>query len=114
MTSNMIPGSTDTTIALAKAAQANGTDSARQVLSARKLEQINEKAVEFEALFIAEMMKPMFEGISTEAPFGGGKGEEIFRGMLLQEYGKSLANSGGIGIADAVKQELIRTQSQEQ
>jgi peptidoglycan hydrolase FlgJ len=115
MTSPMIPNnSPDTTLALTKMAQAGGADNTRKLLSARKLDQINEKAIEFEAMFIAEMMKPMFEGISTEAPFGGGKGEEIFRGMLMQEYGKSLAETGGIGIARSVKAELIRAQAQEQ
>lgn len=114
MSAPITNSSPDTTIALTKMAQAGGADNTRQLLSARKIEQINEKAVEFEAMFIAEMMKPMFEGISTEAPFGGGKGEEIFRGMLLQEYGKSLAGTGGIGIANTVKQELIRAQAQEQ
>lgn len=73
-------------------------------------EQIEFVAKEFEAVYISEMMKPMFEGIKTDGPFGGGKGEEIFRGILLQEYGKMMAETGQIGIADAVKDELIRMQ----
>lgn len=78
--------------------------------SAKDMAKIEEAAREFEAVFIAEMMKPMFENISTEAPFGGGKGEEIFRGMLVQEYGKRLAETGTVGIADNVKAELLRIQ----
>lgn len=78
--------------------------------AAKNMAQIEEAAREFEAVFIAEMMKPMFENISTEAPFGGGKGEEIFRGMLVQEYGKQMAAKGTIGIADHVKAELLRIQ----
>lgn len=76
----------------------------------KKFSEIEESAKEFEAVFLAEMIKPMFEGISTEAPFGGGKGEEIFRGMMIQEYSKKLTNTGGIGIADHVRQELIKAQ----
>jgi len=79
--------------------------------STQEIEKIEEAAREFEAVFVAEMMKPMFEGIETEAPFGGGKGEEVFRGMLLQEYGKIVSQTGSIGIADQVKEAMIRMQS---
>lgn len=76
------------------------------------LKRIDETAREFEAMFMSEMMKPMFEGIKTEAPFGGGKGEEIFRGFLRDEYGKMLAiGNGGLGIAELVKEQLIEMQS---
>ncbi|HRQ61624.1 MAG TPA: rod-binding protein [Alphaproteobacteria bacterium] len=44
--------------------------------------------------------------------FGGGKGEEVFKSLLLQEYGKLTAKTGKIGIADAVQNELIKLQEQ--
>lgn len=111
MTSNT-PMSPDTTIALMKASSMGAGDAANKIKTARQLEKVAGAAEEFEAIFVAEMMKPMFEGISTDSMFGGGKGEEIFRGMLLQEYGKMMAKTGSVGIADAVKQELIKTQEQ--
>lgn len=104
--------SQNTTLALLQASQGSGTEVAKKLNDARQLEKISNAAEEFEAVFIAEMMKPMFEGISTEAPFGGGKGEEIFRGMLLNEYGKVMAKTGSIGVADAVKREMIKLQEQ--
>ncbi len=104
--------SPDTTIALMQAGQTSATSAAQKAKAAKQLEKISSAAEEFEAVFIAEMMKPMFEGISTEAPFGGGKGEEIFRSMLLQEYGNKLAQNGGVGISDAVKTELLKAQEQ--
>ena len=73
---------------------------------------IDHAAKEFEAVFVAEMMKPMFEGIDTNGQFGGGKGEEVFRGMMLQEYGKLIAETGTIGIADQVKSAMIQMQSE--
>jgi Rod binding domain-containing protein len=82
------------------------------VKDARKLERIEKAAEDFEAVFIAEMMKPMFEGIQTDGPFGGGKGEEIFRGMMLQEYGKEIARTNSFGIAQHVKAEMIKQQEQ--
>lgn len=89
-----------------KAAQATVPDGK----TAKDMAKIEEAAREFEAVFIAEMMKPMFENISTDGMFGGGKAEEIFRGMMLQEYGKQIAATGSIGIADHVKAELLRIQ----
>lgn len=76
----------------------------------QNIEKIERTARDFEAVFIAEMMKPMFEGIKTDGVFGGGQGEEIFRGMMINEYGKLLANNGSIGLADQVKAEMIRLQ----
>jgi flagellar protein FlgJ len=79
--------------------------------AAKNMAKVEEAAREFEAVFIAEMMKPMFENISTDGMFGGGQAEEIFRGMLVQEYGKQLAAQGTIGISDHVKEELLRIQA---
>ena len=77
-----------------------------------KAKQIDEKAREFEAVFATEMMKPMFDGVKPDKMFGGGKGEEIFQGLMLDQYGKLMADRGGLGIADAVKAELLRIQEQ--
>lgn len=85
----------------------------RDLSGAKSAKRIEETSRDFEAMFVSEMMKPMFEGISTEAPFGGGKGEEVFRGFLLQEYGKMVAQTGGIGIADQVQQQMIRLQEEQ-
>lgn len=73
-------------------------------------DEIDAVAQEFEAIFLSEMLEPMFSGIETKAPFGGGHGEEVFRGLLIQEYGNAIAAGGGLGIADAVRAELIRAQ----
>lgn len=99
----------DTTLALLKASEGRSTDSAKKL---KQLEKIAESSEDFEAVFIAEMMKPMFEGIESDGMFGGGKGEEVFKSLLLQEYGKLTAKTGKIGIADAVQNELIKLQEQ--
>jgi flagellar protein FlgJ len=67
-------------------------------------------AEDFEAVFITEILGSMFEGIKTDGPFGGGPGEQIFRSLLLDRYGRSLASQGGFGIADSVKRQLLATQ----
>lgn len=82
-------------------------------LKTKEDEKINAVAKDFEAMFVTEMMKPMFEQIKPNKMFGGGKGEEIFSGMMLQEYGKLMAETGQLGISDSLKKELIRMQGDE-
>lgn len=71
-----------------------------------------ETAQEFEAVFLAEMFKPMFENIDAAEPFGGGTGEDIWQDLQTQEYGKAVAKAGGIGIADAVLRQMIKMQEE--
>jgi peptidoglycan hydrolase FlgJ len=73
-------------------------------------EEAGKAAEEFEAIFISQMLAPMFSGIESDSTFGGGSAEETYRGMLTNEYGKLISKAGGLGIADAVKSELIRAQ----
>lgn len=80
-------------------------------LSAAQLKKIDETARDFEAVFMSEMIKPMFEGVKTDGEFGGGQAEEMFRGIMVQEYGKSMALTNSIGISDQVKAQMIQTQA---
>jgi peptidoglycan hydrolase FlgJ len=73
-------------------------------------EDIDRVASEFEAMFIGQLLAPLFEGISNEAPFGGGPGEDAFRPMLIQEYAKAFQSTGGLGLADSVRTEMLRLQ----
>ena len=74
------------------------------------LTQIKAKAQEFEGVFVAQMLGQMFEGLSTDGPFGGGQGEQMFRSLMLDQYGKQIAKQGGIGVADSVTRELLKHQ----
>ena len=69
-------------------------------------------AEEFEAVFIAEMLKPMFQNIEPAEPFGGGQAGKMWQEMQVAEYGKAISKAGGIGIADAVFREMIKAQEQ--
>lgn len=69
-----------------------------------------EVAENFEAVFIGQMLQPMFASINPEPPFGGGHSEKIWQSMMVDEIGKSMAKSGGIGIADSIQREILRMQ----
>ena len=71
---------------------------------------IEETAKDFEAVFLSEMMSHMFKGVETNEVFGGGRGEEMFRSMMVRQYGKEIAAKGGIGIAKHVSEQMIRLQ----
>ena len=72
--------------------------------------EMRQTAEAFEASFLSQMLKPMFESLSTEAPFGGGTGEEMWRSFLVEEMAKHTARSGGVGIADKVMSHMLKAQ----
>jgi Rod binding domain-containing protein len=71
---------------------------------------IDKTAQDFEAVFATQLLQPMFESVKVDATFGGGHGEEVMRSFMLQEYGKMIASSGKLGVADKVKAEMLRAQ----
>lgn len=76
-------------------------------VSAQKAEK---SAQEFEAFFLSQMLTHMFSGIKADGMFGGGHGEEMFKSLMVDEYGKMMAKSGGVGIADQVKAQMLKSQ----
>ena len=71
---------------------------------------IRASAEEFEAVFVSQMLTDMFESVEIDPLTGGGNGEEVFRSLLVNEYGKAIAKNGGVGIADHVHREMLRLQ----
>ena len=78
-------------------------------LAARK-QKVAETAQAFEASFLSAMLQPMFASLGAEAPFGGGKGEEMFRSFLTEAIAKQVAKGGGVGVADTVQREMLKLQ----
>ena len=75
-------------------------------------EQMRETAQAFEASFLSQMLKPMFEGLETDGPFGGGEGEATWRSFLIDAMAKQAVKAGGIGLADTVMSEMLKMQEQ--
>jgi Rod binding domain-containing protein len=69
-----------------------------------------EQAVEFEAVFLNNMFSQMFTATDGDGPFGGGGKAGVWRSFLTEEYSKSFAKAGGIGIADHVYRSLLNQQ----
>ena len=68
-------------------------------------------ATDFEAMFLNSMFAQMTSGIKGEGPFGDTPGTGVWRSMLTEQYSKSFAKSGGVGISDEVYRTLILQQA---
>ena len=102
----------ETSLALMQASQSGTQGQIKSLNAAKNAERVKETAREFEAVFLSEMLKPMFEGVEVNETFGGGKGEEIFRSMMIDEYGKNIAEKNITGIQTQVMNKLIDLQAQ--
>lgn len=72
--------------------------------------QIDKVAKEFESQFLGQMLENMFSTVDTNGYLNGGEAEETYRSMMIEQYGDLMARSGGIGVADYVKREMLRMQ----
>jgi len=79
-------------------------------LSLAKQGKARAAAQDFEAVFLNSMFQHMFTGIKGEGPFGGSGSVGVWRSMVVDEYAKSFAKAGGIGIADQVYRSLMAHQ----
>ena len=77
-------------------------------------ERMRQTAEDFEASFLTQMLKPMFDSLSTETPFGGGEAEGTWRGFLVEAMAKQTVKAGGIGLTDTIVAEMIKMQEQAQ
>ncbi|QCI63011.1 rod-binding protein [Phreatobacter stygius] len=84
------------------------TPAAARVPGSREAKAWN-NAQNFEQVFLNTMLGQMFNGLGGEAPLGG-KESEPWRGMLLDEYSRSITAQGGIGLAPNIYRELIGAQ----
>jgi flagellar protein FlgJ len=68
-------------------------------------------ATDFEAMFLNSMFSQMTAGVKGEGPFGDTPGTGMWRSMLTDQYSKSFAKAGGIGISNDVFRTLILQQA---
>jgi peptidoglycan hydrolase FlgJ len=85
-----------------------GAPAATGALDAKAKARAN--AVDFESMFLNSMFSQMFTSVGSEGPLGDGAGVGVWRSFLTDEYSKSFAKAGGIGIADQVYRTLLAQQ----
>jgi len=67
-------------------------------------------AREFEAMFLNSMFQQMFTGVDGDGPMGGSGALKVWRSFMTDQYAKTFAKNGGIGIAAHVYDELLKQQ----
>lgn len=68
-------------------------------------------AQDFEGMFLNSMFSQMTSGLQGEGPFGSTTGTGVWRSMLTEQYSKSFAKAGGVGISNEVYRTLILQQA---
>jgi flagellar protein FlgJ len=68
-------------------------------------------AQDFEGMFLNSMFSQMTSSLQGEGPFGSTTGTGVWRSMLTEQYSKSFAKAGGVGISKDVFRELILQQA---
>jgi Rod binding domain-containing protein len=71
---------------------------------------VREAAEEFEAVFLNTMLQNMFTGLENGGTWGKGHGADAWQSLLVDEYARNIAETGGIGLADSVERELLALQ----
>jgi len=69
-----------------------------------------EASQQFEAMFLNSMMQEMFTGVDGDGPMGGSGALKVWRSFMTDQYAKSFAKAGGIGIGAHVYNELLKQQ----
>ena len=75
-----------------------------------QLQRIRSQAEELEGVFLNTLTKEMFASIKSDENFGGGFGEETWRSMQAEQLANTIAQSGGVGIADDLMSQMIALQ----
>ncbi len=83
---------------------------APKINKAFDLEKTRQAVQDFEAFFISQTFEQMYATVPVNETFGGGNAEKIFRSMMIDEYGKMTAKSGGVGLTDQIMTQILRQQ----
>jgi flagellar protein FlgJ len=87
---------------------------ALQKVSPKAQARAKSTATDFEAMFLNSMFSQMTSGLKGEGPFGDTPGTGVWRSMLTEQYSKSFARAGGVGIASEVYRSMILKQAKTQ
>ncbi len=84
---------------------------AAQAAAALKIKGKAKAAAEnFESMFLNNMFQQMMTKVDGDGPFGGSGALKVWRSFMTDQYAKSFAHAGGIGIAAKVYDTLLKQQ----
>jgi flagellar protein FlgJ len=75
---------------------------------ARNLESLRESSREFETLFVMEMFKAMRKSVPDGGLFEKNQSTEIFTEMMDMEIAKATTQGKGLGIAEAMYNQMAK------
>jgi Rod binding domain-containing protein len=87
---------------------------ALQKVSPKQQAKAKATATDFEGMFLNSMFSQMTAGLQGDGPFGNTPGTGVWRSMLTEQYSKSFARAGGVGIASEVYRSMIMKQAKAQ
>lgn len=80
-------------------------------LTPQQIARVRHQAEEFEGVFLNTLTKELFSSLKTDqSAFGGGFGEETWRSMQSEQLAASMAQNGGLGIAEQLLPDLLAMQ----
>lgn len=80
-------------------------------LTPGQIARVQKQAEEFEGVFLNTLTKQLFTSIKTDASvMGGGFGEDTWRSMQAEQIADTMAQSGGLGIAEQLLPDLLAMQ----
>ncbi len=62
--------------------------------------------VDFEALFVKQMLDVMRKTVQKDGLLDGGVSEEVFQDMLYGEYARKMAETAQFGLSDLIYRQL--------
>ena len=71
-------------------------------------------AQQFETVFMGMVLKSMRDTVPKDGLMSGGSEEQMFQGMLDQQFAQGMAEGKGAGLADLIVQQLSRNLNVEQ
>lgn len=86
----------------------------KTTLDSHQIEKLKKQAEDFEGVFLNLLTKEMFATAKSDNGFGGGFGEETWRSIQSEQLANSMAQNGGLGIADQLLGDMIALQEASQ
>jgi peptidoglycan hydrolase FlgJ len=71
-------------------------------------EKLKKACSDFEALFLARMLKQMRQSIPQNGLLGNGPGKEIYQSLMDQELAKKISQRGGVGLGENLYRQVLQ------